>query len=161
MRGRVDSRAPSVMKGIACRVGKADVGLPVGAVGQIIEYPVFPLPLARPYVAGLGLHDDWPLISLHLHRTDARAAGAEPRLAKGVLLDAGHGGDGGDTGVRWALEVTELGSFVEVTPTGRAPAPALDLPPWISQASTRDGRTLAWIDVGAMLEELAAALPVG
>jgi hypothetical protein len=153
MRFHGDSRAPSVMKGIACRVGKADVGLPFGSVGQIIEYPVFPLPLARPYVAGLGLHDDWPLISLNLSRTGVKASGPEPRLAKGVLLHTAS------ATVRWALEVTELGSFVEATPTSRAPAPGLELPPWISQASTREGRPLAWIDVGAMLEELAAALP--
>jgi hypothetical protein len=137
------------MKGIACRVGKADVGLPFGAVGQIIEYEVFPLPLARPYVAGLGLHDDWPLISVTLSRSGGKPNGSGSRTAKGILLHTGEGP------VRWALEVNELGSFVEATPLPRAPSPGLEVPAWISQASTSDGKTIAWIDVAVMLEELA------
>jgi hypothetical protein len=152
------------MKGIACRVGKADVGLPFAAVGQIIEYQVFPLPLARPYVAGLGLHDDWPLISLTLSRTGVKPNAGGSRTAKGILLHTGEAGDGqgqlqgqlhDQLDVRWALEVNDLGSFVEATPLPRAPSPGLELPAWISQADTADGKTIAWIDVAAMLQELA------
>jgi hypothetical protein len=41
----------------------------------------------------------------------------------------------------------------------RAPTPGLDVPAWISQATTADGRTYAWIDVPAMLAHLHAGQP--
>jgi hypothetical protein len=69
-------------------------------------------------------------------------------VAKGILLETAG------TAVRWALEVDELGSFVEATLEPRVAVPGLDLPPWIGKASTTNGRNLAWIDVDAMLSAL-------
>jgi hypothetical protein len=139
---------PTVVRGIACRAGKAELALPFDTVGQIIEYPVFPLPLARPFIAGLGLHEDWPLVSVTLSRTTEPPRNGLPRVAKGVRLETAG------TEVPWALEVDELGSFVEATLGPRVAVPGLDLPPWIGKASTTNGRTIAWIDVAAMLVAL-------
>jgi CheW-like protein len=138
----------SVVKGIACRAGKAELALPFETVGQIIEYNVFALPLARPFIAGLGLHDDWPLISVTLSRNIETPRMGTPRVAKGILLETAG------TEVAWALEVDELGTFVDVTLGPRVAVPGLDLPPWIGKASTIQGRNLAWIDVSAMLVAL-------
>jgi hypothetical protein len=151
--GREGSFRRSVVRGIACRSGKAELALPFETVGQIIEYTVYPLPLARPFIAGLGLHQDWPLVSVNLSRGGESLRTGAPRLAKGILLDTAG------TAVPWALEVDELGTFVEATLGPRVAVPGLDLPPWIGKASTTNGRTLAWIDVAAMLVALGTEAP--
>ena len=145
---RQGSSRRSVVRGIACRSGKAELALPFETVGQIIEYTVYALPLARPFIAGLGLHQDWPLITVNLSRTSEPVRTGAPRTAKGILLETAG------TTVAWALEVDELGTFVEATLGLRVAVPGLDLPPWIGKASTTNGRTLAWIDVPAMLVAL-------
>jgi hypothetical protein len=147
------SRSGPAARGIGCRVGKADIALPFASVGQIVEYTVFPLPLARPYIGGVGLHEERPLVSVALARGGGVVARSGPRLAKGIRLETGS------PGIAWALEVDELGSFLEVTLRPRAPAQGLDLPPWISQATAGDGRTFAWIDVPAMVAHLRAGQP--
>src|SRR2546423_8013450 len=103
---------PSVT-GIRCRIGRAEVALPLADVGQIIEYPVFPLPLARRWIGGLGLHEERPLVSVALGRPPDRMRG-QTRTARGILLDATDARE-----VDWALEVDELGSFVQVTIVSR------------------------------------------
>ena len=143
----------SLVTGIRCRVGKAEVALPLDEVGQIVEYPVFPLPLARRWIGGLGLYQDRPLVSIALARVPDRARGQE-RAARGILLEARGGAE-----LDWALEVDDLGAFVRATLVSK-PAPAgLDLPSWISQARDDEGRTLGWIDVTAMLAELTSGEP--
>jgi hypothetical protein len=138
---------------VACRAGKAEIALPFETVGQIIEYTVFALPLARPFIAGLGLHEDWPLVSITLSRSVEPPRTGAPRVAKGILLETAG------SEVSWALEVDELGSFVDVTLGPRVAVPGLDLPPWIGRASTTSGRPIAWIDVGAMLIALGTEVP--
>jgi hypothetical protein len=140
----------AAVRGIACRSGKAELALPFETVGQIIEYTVFALPLARPFIAGLGLHQDWPLVSVTLSRSGDPPRTGTPRPAKGILLETAG------TQVPWALEVDELGSFVEVTLGPRVAVPGLDLPPWIGKASTTAGKPIAWIDVEAMLVALGS-----
>ena len=137
-------------RGIGCRVGRADIALPFESVGQIVEYEVFPLPLARPFIGGLGLHAARPLVSVALAGGTHRLRSGS-RVAKGIMLEAGA--------TAWALEVDELGSFIDVRVKAHAPAPGLDVPPWISQASTAEGRSYAWIDVPAMLAHLQAGQP--
>ncbi len=143
----------SVVRGIACRAGKAELALPFETVGQIIEYTVYALPLARPFIAGVGLHQDWPLVSVTLSRATEPLRTGVARVAKGILLETAG------TEVSWALEVDELGAFVEATLEPRVSVPGLDLPPWIGKASTSNGRTLAWIDVAAMLVALGTEAP--
>jgi hypothetical protein len=137
-------------RGIGCRVGRADIALPFESVGQIVEYEVFPLPLARPFIGGLGLFAQRPLVSVALAGGTNRLRSGS-RLAKGIMLETPAAG-----GTAWALEVDDLGSFLEVTLKARAPAPGLEVPPWISQASTAEGRAYAWIDVPVMLAHLQA-----
>jgi hypothetical protein len=140
----------ATVMGIRCRIGRAEVALALPHVGQIIEYPVFPLPLARRWIGGLGLHDEQPLISVALARTQERPRGEGTRTARGILLD------GESREVGWALEVDELGSFVRVTVSSRPASEGLDVPPWISQARDDAGRTLGWIDVPAMVADLTS-----
>jgi hypothetical protein len=151
--GAEGSFRQGAVRGIACRAGKAELALPFETVGQIIEYTVFALPLARPFIAGVGLHQDWPLVSVTLSRTPELPRTGTPRTAKGVLLETAG------TQVPWALEVDELGSFVDVTLGPRVAVPGLDLPPWIGKANTTTGRPIAWIDVEAMLAALGTELP--
>jgi hypothetical protein len=138
----------SAVTGIRCRIGRAEVALPLAEVGQIIEYPVFPLPLARRWIGGLGLYDERPLVSVALTRLPDRERG-QRRTAQGILLE-GHGA----ADVEWALEVDELGSFLRATVIYRPAAAGLDVPIWISQARDEDGKTVGWIDVPAMLSDL-------
>jgi hypothetical protein len=141
------SSSGTLARGIGCRVGKADIALPFASVGQIVEYDVFPLPLGRPFIGGLGLFNGWPLISIALAGgTNRLRAGS--RVAKGITLAAATAGS-----TAWVLEVDELGAFLEVTVRPHAPSPGLGVPPWISQANASDGRAYAWIDVPAMLAD--------
>jgi hypothetical protein len=135
----------TVVRGIACRAGKAELALPFETVGQIIEYQVYALPLARPFIAGLGLHDDWPLVSVTLSRGHEAPRTGTARLTKGILLETAG------LNVSWALEVDELGTFVEATLGPKVAVPGLGLPPWIGKATTTAGRPIAWIDIQAML----------
>jgi hypothetical protein len=84
-------RIPDVptVAGIRCRVGKAEVALPLDGVGQIIEYPVVALPLARRFIGGIGLHEGRPLLSIALGRLPEKARGQQ-RLTRGILLDGIH-----------------------------------------------------------------------
>jgi hypothetical protein len=143
----------ATVTGIRCRIGRAEVALALGHVGQIIEYPVFPLPLARRWIGGLGLYDERPLVSVALGRLPDRAR-ASQRMARGILLEAQDGPE-----LDWALEVDEFGSFVRLTVISKPAAAGLDVPGWISQARDEGGRALGWIDVTAMLEDLTTALP--
>jgi hypothetical protein len=140
----------STVTGIRCRIGRAEVALPLAEVGQVIEYPVFPLPLARRWIGGLGLHDDRPLVSVALARVPDRMRGLH-RNAQGILLE-GHGA----FEVDWALEVDELGSFLQAALIPRPAAAGLDVPAWISQARDDQGQVVGWIDVRAMLADLTS-----
>jgi hypothetical protein len=137
----------SSVTGIRCRIGRAEVALPLAEVGQIIEYSVYPLPLARRWIGGLGLHHDRPLVSVALARLADRVRG-QARQAQGILLE-GHGRD-----IEWALEVDALGSFLRATLISKPAATGLDVPAWISQARDDEGKTVGWIDVPAMLADL-------
>jgi hypothetical protein len=127
------------------------VALPLDRVGQIIEYPVYPLPLARRFVGGLGVFDGRVLLSIALARAPDRGRGQQ-RPARGILLDARAKQEGDE--VEWAFEVDELGAFVRATLVTPA-VPSPDLPAWISQARDGEGKLLGWIDVAAMLADLA------
>jgi hypothetical protein len=89
--------------------------------------------------------------------TDGAGAGASAsspqparRRTKGVLLNVP------DSNVAWALEVQEVVVLVKATVIERRRTEPRtgDLPPWIGRARTTDGRSIAWIDVAAMLSDL-------
>ena len=139
--------------GLECRVGRAPIVVPVEHVEQIIDYELSPLPLTRRWITGVGLHNDRLVMTVGLI-ADGHALGpaTERRRTKGVLLT------GTDTRVAWALEVQEVRVIVQaaVIERRRATPRTGELPPWIGRARTNDGRSIAWIDVPAMLSDLSA-----
>src|SRR5258705_13824794 len=98
---------------LECFVDRARIAIPVEAVAQIVEYDVAsPFPLGQKHVGGLGLHDGKVVISVSL---SARGVGSivKRRRTKGILLSIPR-----RTGIDWALEVGEVGSFVRVAVGG-------------------------------------------
>jgi chemotaxis signal transduction protein len=141
------------VRGIRCRIGKAEIALELDEVGQIIEYPVFPLPLARRWIGGLGVYEGRPLLSIALARAPQRTRVGQ-RVTRGILLE-GRGG----SEVDWALEVDGLGSFVQAAISARPAPEGIELPAWIGQARDGEGNTIGWLDVPAMLADLASEEP--
>jgi chemotaxis signal transduction protein len=144
--------------GLECRVGKAPIVVPVEHVAQIIEYETSPLPLTRRWISGIGLHNDRLVMTIRLMPDGTGGSGVVPAEAqpgrhrtKGVLLNLP------DSKIAWALEVQEVVVLVRasVIERRRIEPRTGDLPPWIGRARTVDGRSIAWIDVPAMLADLS------
>jgi hypothetical protein len=160
LRGLPVSSQPAGTLGLECVIGGHRFALPAESVAQIVEYDVSPLPHAGRWVAGLGLLGTRVLVSVAL--TAQRGGARGRRSTKGVLLNAPS------SPVGWALEVSEVSSFVHAQ-VGTAGAPPRlregsllstakrDVPSWLERARTSDGRTIGWIDA----LELVRALSVG
>jgi hypothetical protein len=133
--------------GLECRIGRARIAVPVAAAVRVIEYGVVPLPLARPWIGGVGVHEGAPVISVALVAGESGRAGGAP--SKGVLLNVPG------SPIAWALEVHEAFTFVRVTVQPRRKEATDQLPCWITGADTHDGRSLGWIHVSVMLADLA------
>lgn len=148
--GLESSRA--LVAGLECRVGKAPIVVPVEHVAQIVEYEITRLPLTRRWITGVGLHDERLVMTVGLVAEPPGAAAPERRRTKGVLLNVP------DSKISWALEVQEVVVLVHATVIERRGGEprAGDLPPWIGRARTSDGRSIAWIDVPAMLADLTS-----
>ena len=135
--------------GLECVAGRARVAVPVVDVVQVVEYEVAsPLPLACPFVGGLGTLGGDIVISIEV---DSISRDITPRrMATGVVLSAPAKGLPG-----WVLEVREVRSFVEVgidrVPVGRG---AESMPSFITLRRTLDQRTIGWIDVPRLLRQL-------
>ena len=144
--------ADELVSGLECRVGKAPIVVPVEHVVQIIDYETSPLPLSRRWISGVGLHDDRLVMTVCL--VAERATGPQParRRTKGVLLNVPG------SKVAWALEVQEVVVLVTAAVIERRQSEPRtgDLPPWIGRARTSDGRSIAWIDVAAMVLDLTS-----
>ena len=151
----VEVSTGSLISGLECRVGRAPIAIAVPSVAQIIEYQTSPLPLARRWVTGMGLHDGRVVLTIGLV-PEREGTVAGPRPAKAILLNL----PGSEVG--WALEVNEVLPFVRVTSIGGAGGPPRpDLPPWIGRGTTEDGRSIGWIDVPAMIRDLTAVEETG
>ena len=148
--GPAEGGSTSLVSGLECRIGKAPMAIPVESIAQIIEYQTVPLPLARRWIAGIGLHEGRLVLTIGLVGSERPGAGsAEPRLTTGILLRLPQ------SDIAWALEVREVMLFVRATSIERSrPAKADELPSWIMRATTTDGRSLGWIDVPAMVADL-------
>jgi chemotaxis signal transduction protein len=141
-----------LVSGLECRVGKAPIVVPVEHVVQIIDYETSPLPLARRWISGVGLYDDRLVMTVGLVAEGATGPQPARRQTKGVLLNVPG------SKVAWALEVQEVVVLVKaaVIERRRNEPRTGDLPPWIGRARTSDGRSIAWIDVAAMLSDLTS-----
>ncbi len=133
---------------LECRIGRARFAIPTEAIERLIEYRAWPLPLARNWIGGVGLHAGVPLISIALHRAKDTPSSEAP--VKGILLKV----PGSPLG--WALEVHEVFVFVRARRLDRRDHDSDKLPPWISIAGTADRRSLALVDVAGMLADVAS-----
>ena len=135
------------VRALECRIENGGVAIPVDAVGQIVEYDVAPLPLARGAVRGLGLVDGKIVVSLGMGRV-----GSGRRRAKGVLLRTAN-----DTG-HWAFEVTEVLSFIEVDEPA---AGTSERGRHGMTVATADARELAWIDADRIVADADLPFAMG
>jgi chemotaxis signal transduction protein len=139
----IASESKSFTPGLECVVAQERLVIPSAAVQQIIEYEVSSLPLASDQIGGFGVHAGQVVISLRLCGWGPPARGC--RRAKGVLLAVA------DRSSRWVVEVSEVVAFVDAAPESKRKSHR-----WSSSAVTRDGRSVSWLDVEAMLRELVA-----
>jgi len=137
-----------LVAGLECRIGKARFGVPTEAIGRILEYRTLPLPLAKQWIGGIGMHEGAPLLSVAL-RPGKEAARIAAQV-RGILLKVPTSPMG------WALEVEEVFAFVRAKVVAVREVSNQKLPRWISIAHTEDGRSLGWVNVGPMLAELAS-----
>jgi chemotaxis signal transduction protein len=147
----VAPEAGELVDGLECRIGRARFGVPTDAIARILEYRTMPLPLAKQWIGGIGVHEGAPLLSVALRPSKERekeAGGAA--TAKGILLKVPT------SSIAWALEVQEVFAFVRARVVAVREVGSHRLPRWISIATTDDGRSLGWVHVGAMLAELAS-----
>ncbi len=132
-------------KGLECVVGKAHLLVPVEFVSGVIELDMSPPPpLSRKWVGGLGFHEGRASLCVSLIPVEAKTAS---RRVKGIML----GIEGSE--VNWILEVSTIGAFLNVQPIERK-APS-HVPSWIGAVSDDKGQTFGFVDVLAMVKELA------
>lgn len=148
---RENSSAPgdgsAVVEALECRIGRARFAVPTNAIARIVEYHTLPLPLAKPWIGGISLYEDAPLISVALRRPTERAG--QPLAVKGILLNVPA------SPVGWALEVDEVFVFVRAQLVEGAAIPNAKVPRWINVTHTAEGRSLGFVNVGAMVADLA------
>ena len=119
---------PSKRRGLECRIGERPFVLDARLIEQLIELSVSPLPLARAPISGMAAHDDALVVVLRL---EPGVGGLTRREGvKAILLTERAAGQ-----ARWALEVEEVRSFVDVA---------------------ADARGDDWLDVDRLMGELDA-----
>jgi len=139
---------PSIerLRGLACDVGAMKVAVPAYHVDQIIEYDLCtPLPLAKRWIGGLGIWERRVVASIAL--TAPVSAAPTRRRAKGVLLRHAR------RDIDWALEISAVTGFVDVTLPPGANKPA-GMATFLRRAAAADGRAIAWLDVPLMFATL-------
>ena len=115
--------------------------VPAAAITRVIECEIVALPLARQTIAGIGVHERSVLLAL---RPFAGAQQEPRRRVTLALLEHSH------PRCRVGLEVERVGSIVRVPRLGAR------VGPWALDAQTEDGRSLPWLLVEEMLQELGA-----
>lgn len=127
---------------IECVTEGRSILLPAGAIEQLVEYEVLPLPLSRPHVSGMARREGQLVLSLRL---DVRAPATRRRTTGALLAGKGSGN------LRWAIEMTRALSLVSLKPSGlqrRTKGPA-----WMREVETATGRVLPLIDVDALVAD--------
>lgn len=135
---------------LECRIGRALFAIPTDAIERITEYRTWRLPLAKGWVGGFGLHGGVPFLSVALRRLEGAQSGDATR---GILLKSPT------SPIGWALEVDEILVFVNVVLSAKRADARGKLPHWtsLSTTTTADARQLWFVDVPAMLADLAGA----
>jgi chemotaxis signal transduction protein len=122
------------------------IAVPAEHVDQIIEYELCtPLPLAQRWIGGLGIWEKRVLASIAL--TPPGSTRPVRRRAKGVLLRHSR------RDIDWALEISGIAGFVQVSLQPMANRPA-GIAPFLRRAAAADGRPIAWLDVPLMFATL-------
>jgi len=127
-------------RGLECVIAGRHMVVPLSNVDQLIEYSRVALPVAREHVGGLGLYQGALLLSLSLGSQESALV-----ATKGVLLRGVAGP------LSCALEVERTLSFVELSSTA---ARASTREPWLSDATTSDGRDLLRLNVESLVSAL-------
>jgi hypothetical protein len=100
------------------------------------------LPLGDHLEFSLGVWSEQVVLSISVTPHDS----APSRSTRGVLLLTGR------AGLRWSFEVDAATGFVDVGQIAAGPVGT----PWRRMATLLDGRTVPYIDVPALMRELAA-----
>jgi hypothetical protein len=140
----VVSQKPYTERCLECRIDHRQIAIPLIFVDQLLAYDRKPLPLAATNVGGVGIHEGYIVISVCLKLTFVRT----PITTKAVLFRGAPGK------TLWALEVDETLAFVDVTRQEGASHPTDQ--PWMTPATSSDGRAFDWLDV----EHLTSTLSV-
>lgn len=134
-------------RGLECVVGKARLVLPAGLIEGVVELEIgVPPPLARRWVAGLGRHEDKAVLCVTLIPQPQPKA----RTVKAVLFRVE------DSEIGWLFEVSSVRSFVMARRVERTTPPPPGVPSWVGGAEVA-GQVLGWVDVTAMVKELAGS----
>lgn len=123
-------------------MGLGRIALPTEAIDQLGEYVVGTrLPFNDRVSCAIGVWGDEPVISISL----TQHASAPQRTTNGALLVTSG------SKIRWAFEIDEPLGLIGLIGFASAGA-AL---PWRRSATVFDGRTVQFIDVSLMVQELS------
>jgi hypothetical protein len=134
---------------LGCIVGGTHVAVPIASIERLVEYEVgAPLPLAQPWVGGIGMIGSELFLSIHLGPPAPRTR----RAAKGLLVREEPGRP------RWALEVDAVGELDELVVAPELARTIDGIAPygWLLEGEGADGEAVAWLHVAAVEAVLAA-----
>jgi hypothetical protein len=139
---------------LECQVGGARVAFPTAEIAQLIEYEVAgPLPFARQWVAGVGIHLGRALLSVSLQPHDVAALPYQ-RRTRGIWLNSSSQESCG-----FAVEVLRsLGLVQVVSITPARIHPRMPTPAWLKEASTSDGRRIGWVSPSELVRDLGGGV---
>jgi len=127
---------------LECRIGLGRILLPADVVDVLGEYVVGTrLPLSERLEFSLGVWSAQTVLSVSVAQHDPVLS----RSTQGALLRTGS------QGLRWAFEIDAAMGFVDVNQIAAGSVTT----PWRRMATLADGRTIQYIDVPALMRELA------
>ena len=129
------------IRGLECRIGRGRVVLPTTFVDLLGEYSVGTrIPVSDLVGCAIGVWTDEPILSISLSRHEP----APIRTTNGALLLAAK------AVIRWAFEIDEPIGIVSIASMAKPTATI----PWRRSAMLSDGRSLQFIDIPMMIEDL-------
>jgi hypothetical protein len=138
-----DSESSSSFAALECRVGLGRVSVATDAIEVLAEYSVGPrLPLTDRIGYCVGVWQDDVVLSLSLTLPEHAAA----RATSGLVLVTPR------SAIRWAFEIAAPIGLVEVVALARPQSTANR---WLRTATLSRGGAIQFIDVRALIRELA------